>query len=209
MSLYMDESRPSLLQRQYAQDRRSFRADIAAKAKTRADAGLKLEKAIEVAPVEHIASAPISGPPSYWEIPSLWNMTIPDLQSPRLDNIADWQPDTIFTIRDIQDEICRASRLPRNDILSARRTQNIVQPRQLAMALCRVLTRRSMPEIGRKFNGMDHTTVLHAVWKMQPIMDEIEWSFKMQPLSRIVQLALDACWLRFPPAKYSRHGGRP
>ena len=52
------------------------------------------------------------------------------------------------------------------DILSARRTANVVRPRQIAMYLTKVLTLRSLPEIGRRFGGRDHTTVLHAVHKL-------------------------------------------
>ena len=43
--------------------------------------------------------------------------------------------------------------------------QNIVLPRQVAMYLCKILTSKSLPEMGRKFSGKDHTTVLHAVRK--------------------------------------------
>ncbi len=52
------------------------------------------------------------------------------------------------------------------DILSQRRTANVVRPRQIAMYLAKTLTLRSLPEIGRRFGGRDHTTVLHAVRKM-------------------------------------------
>lgn len=52
------------------------------------------------------------------------------------------------------------------DILSPRRTANVVRPRQIAMYLTKVLTLRSLPEIGRRFGGRDHTTVLWAVHKI-------------------------------------------
>ena len=54
----------------------------------------------------------------------------------------------------------------RGDILSARRTASVVRPRQIAMYLSKLLTPRSLPEIGRRFGGRDHTTVLHAVRKI-------------------------------------------
>ncbi|MFZ3335664.1 MAG: helix-turn-helix domain-containing protein, partial [Xanthobacteraceae bacterium] len=44
---------------------------------------------------------------------------------------------------------------------------NVVRPRQVAMYLAKVLTLRSLPEIGRRFGGRDHTTVLHAVRKIE------------------------------------------
>jgi len=49
------------------------------------------------------------------------------------------------------------------DLKSARRTRSIARPRQVAMYLSKVLTMRSLPEIGRRFNGRDHTTVLHSI----------------------------------------------
>lgn len=54
-----------------------------------------------------------------------------------------------------------------NDIKSARRTDNVVKPRQIAMYLAKELTQRSLPDIGRRFGGRDHTTVLHAVRKIR------------------------------------------
>lgn len=58
----------------------------------------------------------------------------------------------------------------RADILSQRRTANVVKPRQIAMYLAKVLTLRSLPEIGRRFGGRDHTTVLHAVRKIERLL---------------------------------------
>jgi hypothetical protein len=57
------------------------------------------------------------------------------------------------------------------DILSARRQAEIVRPRQVAMYLAKVLTLRSLPEIGRWFGGRDHTTVLHAARKIEALVD--------------------------------------
>lgn len=59
-----------------------------------------------------------------------------------------------------------------SDIKSPRRTANIVLPRQLAMYMVKILTVRSLPEIGRLFGGRDHTTVLHAVRKMEALKDK-------------------------------------
>ena len=61
----------------------------------------------------------------------------------------------------------RRYNVSRSDILSERRTAAVVQPRQIAMYLSKVLTLRSLPEIGRRFGGRDHTTVLHAVRKIE------------------------------------------
>ncbi len=57
----------------------------------------------------------------------------------------------------------------RQDILSSRRTAVVVKPRQVAMYLAKILTLRSLPEIGRRFGGRDHTTVLHAVRKIEAL----------------------------------------
>ena len=53
---------------------------------------------------------------------------------------------------------------------SARRARNVARPRQVAMYLAKMLTARSLPEIGRKFGGRDHTTVMHAVRKVEELI---------------------------------------
>jgi chromosomal replication initiator protein len=84
-------------------------------------------------------------------------------------------------IEDIQRVVARQYNVSRADLLSSRRTANVVRPRQVAMYLAKVLTLRSLPEIGRRFGGRDHTTVLHAVRKIETLAgndrvlaDEIE-----------------------------------
>jgi chromosomal replication initiator protein len=69
-------------------------------------------------------------------------------------------------IEDIQKLVATHFNVSRADILSSRRTANVVRPRQIAMYLSKTLTLRSLPEIGRRFGGRDHTTVLHAVRKI-------------------------------------------
>ena len=61
--------------------------------------------------------------------------------------------------------------MSRADLLSSRRTANVVRPRQVAMYLAKTLTLRSLPEIGRRFGGRDHTTVLHAVRKIENLVN--------------------------------------
>jgi hypothetical protein len=63
----------------------------------------------------------------------------------------------------IQKIVCRHFNIVLKDMLSARRTADVVYPRQIAMFLCKEFTKRSLPEIGRRFGGRDHTTALHAV----------------------------------------------
>jgi chromosomal replication initiator protein len=73
-------------------------------------------------------------------------------------------------IEDIQRVVARQYNVSRADLLSSRRTANVVRPRQVAMYLAKVLTLRSLPEIGRRFGGRDHTTVLHAVRKIEGLV---------------------------------------
>jgi len=70
-------------------------------------------------------------------------------------------------IEDIQKLVASHYSVTRADILSSRRTAVVVKPRQIAMYLAKTLTLRSLPEIGRRFGGRDHTTVLHAVRKIE------------------------------------------
>jgi chromosomal replication initiator protein len=73
-------------------------------------------------------------------------------------------------IEDIQRIVARHYNVSRGDLLSSRRTANVVRPRQVAMYLAKTLTLRSLPEIGRRFGGRDHTTVLHAVRKIETLV---------------------------------------
>ncbi len=73
-------------------------------------------------------------------------------------------------IEDIQRVVARQYNVSRADLLSSRRTANVVRPRQVAMYLAKLLTLRSLPEIGRRFGGRDHTTVLHAVRKIETLV---------------------------------------
>ena len=57
-------------------------------------------------------------------------------------------------------------------MLSARRSRSLARPRQIAMYLAKSITSRSLPEIGRKIGGIDHTTVMHAVKKIEELKHE-------------------------------------
>jgi chromosomal replication initiator protein len=73
-------------------------------------------------------------------------------------------------IEDIQRVVSKHYNVSKQDLLSSRRTRSIVWPRQIAMYLAKSLTLRSLPEIGRRFGGRDHTTVLHAVRKVEELV---------------------------------------
>jgi len=75
-------------------------------------------------------------------------------------------------IEDIQRVVARHYNVSKTELLSNRRTRTIVKPRQVAMFLAKTMTLRSLPEIGRRFGGRDHTTVLHAVRKIEGLSQE-------------------------------------
>jgi chromosomal replication initiator protein len=75
-----------------------------------------------------------------------------------------------ITIDEIQRKVAEHYTLRLDDMFSARRSRNVARPRQVAMYLCKKLTPRSLPEIGRKFGGRDHTTVMHAVRKVEELV---------------------------------------
>ncbi|HET7681366.1 MAG TPA: chromosomal replication initiator protein DnaA [Xanthobacteraceae bacterium] len=91
-------------------------------------------------------------------------------------------------IEDIQRVVARQYNVSRADLLSSRRTANVVRPRQVAMYLAKTLTLRSLPEIGRRFGGRDHTTVLHAVRKIENLVgNDITLAEEIEVLKRQLQ----------------------
>jgi chromosomal replication initiator protein len=73
------------------------------------------------------------------------------------------------TIEEIQRRVAEHYNIRYADMLSARRARIIARPRQVAMYLSKQLTTRSLPEIGRKFGGRDHTTVMHAIRRIEEL----------------------------------------
>jgi chromosomal replication initiator protein len=73
------------------------------------------------------------------------------------------------TIDEIQKRVAEHFNIRVTDMHSARRARAVARPRQVAMYLAKQLTSRSLPEIGRKFGGRDHTTVMHAVRKVDEL----------------------------------------
>lgn len=80
--------------------------------------------------------------------------------------------DRRITIDEIQRKVAEHYNLRVSDMHSARRARSVARPRQIAMYLSKQLTARSLPEIGRKFGGRDHTTVMHAVRKVDELIEE-------------------------------------
>ena len=94
------------------------------------------------------------------------------------------------TIEDIQRRVAEYFKLSMEEMRGARRQRSILYPRQVSMFLCRRLTEASLPEIGRAFGGRDHTTVLHAVDKIEKeIAQDIH---KKQVVDHLNQLILSA-----------------
>ena len=77
--------------------------------------------------------------------------------------------DRRVTIEEIQKRVAEHFNVRIADMHSARRARAVARPRQVAMYLAKQLTSRSLPEIGRKFGGRDHTTVMHAVRKIEEL----------------------------------------
>jgi chromosomal replication initiator protein len=73
------------------------------------------------------------------------------------------------TVDDIQKATAEHFALKQADLISERRTRSVARPRQAAMWLAKQLTTRSLPDIGRRFGGRDHTTVLHAVRRIEAL----------------------------------------
>ena len=79
--------------------------------------------------------------------------------------------DRRVTIEEIQKRVAEHFNIRIADMHSARRARAVARPRQVAMYLAKQLTSRSLPEIGRKFGGRDHTTVMHAVRKIEELRE--------------------------------------
>lgn len=90
-------------------------------------------------------------------------------------------------IEDIQRVVAKHYNVSRQELVSNRRTRVIVKPRQIAMYLAKTLTPRSFPEIGRRFGGRDHTTVLHAVRKIEDLITgDTKLSHEIELLKRLI-----------------------
>ena len=80
--------------------------------------------------------------------------------------------DRRVTIDEIQKAVVEHYGIRMADMTSARRSRAVARPRQVAMYLAKQLTPRSLPEIGKKFGGRDHTTVMHAVRQIERFATE-------------------------------------
>ena len=96
--------------------------------------------------------------------------------------------DRRISIDDIQKQVANHYNIKVSDMHSARRSRAVARPRQVAMYLSKKLTSKSLPEIGRKFGGKDHTTVMHAVKRVEELMGaDQEMANDVELLDRILQ----------------------
>lgn len=86
-------------------------------------------------------------------------------------NLIQVAPKSGLTIVDIQRAVSTYFGLPFDEMKSARRARDVARPRQIAMFLAKEFTPRSLPEIGRRFGGRDHTTVIHAIRRIKELIE--------------------------------------
>lgn len=93
---------------------------------------------------------------------------------------------------DIQQSVARFYGIEIMDLISARRTGNIIGPRQTAVYLAKTLTTLSYPQIGRKFGDRDHTTMIHAYRKIRAIaQNDIKFRADLQAIAKDLGARLD------------------
>ena len=76
------------------------------------------------------------------------------------------------TVDLIQSSVCKFFKISKNEMLSSRRSRYLVRPRQTAIYLTKILTSKSLPEIGREFSNRDHTTIIHSVKTIEKLIKE-------------------------------------
>jgi chromosomal replication initiator protein len=79
--------------------------------------------------------------------------------------------ENIVTIDLIQSTVCKFFKISKNEMLSSRRSRYLVRPRQTAIYLTKILTSKSLPEIGREFSNRDHTTIIHSVKTIEKLKE--------------------------------------
>src|SRR4029077_8622543 len=85
-------------------------------------------------------------------------------------NIAKEEESGAVTMQQIQKLVASTYKLSVDELLSKNNARHISHPRQVAMYLCKQLTKHSYPEIGRAFGGKHHTTVIHSVAKIESLL---------------------------------------
>ena len=93
-----------------------------------------------------------------------------------------------LSIEEIQRKVAEHYNVRLSDMIGPKRLRTIARPRQVAMYLCKQLTSRSLPEIGRRFGGRDHTTIMHGIRKIDELMAaDSQMADDIQLLKRLLQ----------------------
>ena len=93
-----------------------------------------------------------------------------------------------LTVDRIQRAVCEIFSVTPTDMVSKRRARVIARPRQVAMYLCKKLTKRSLPDIGRRFGGRDHTTVMHAVKRIDQLRaDDASFNAQIEAVETLLK----------------------
>ncbi len=96
--------------------------------------------------------------------------------------------DRKLTVEEIQRKVAEHYNVRLSDLIGPKRVRTIARPRQIAMYLSKTLTSRSLPDIGRRFGGRDHTTIMHGVKKIEELMaTDSQLSDDLQMLKRALQ----------------------
>jgi hypothetical protein len=139
--------------------------------KAPATAGVEVSPQPAVAPVDHFIVHRCNGTFDVIEGHKINDRPLSENEALQVKAVLEpAEPSRPLRIEHIQYVVAQHYNVSRIDILSARRTHNAVRPRQIAMYLARTLTKRTLPEIGRRFGGRDHTTVMHAVRKIEALI---------------------------------------
>lgn len=168
MNIHVNDLTPTA--REAVERREAFRASIAAKAAELADRKTRdALAAIQVAAVE----APLCREPDVFVVGPDAEANAP---SPNWFVVlaSDPRPGDYPTIREIQLAVCKHFGVSMTDLLSPRRTANVARPRQIAFYLCKTLTLHSLPQLGRRFGGRDHSTIHHGVAKITLLLESDE-----------------------------------
>jgi chromosomal replication initiator protein len=96
--------------------------------------------------------------------------------------------DRKVTIEEIQRRVAEHYNVRLSDLIGPKRVRTIARPRQIAMYLAKQMTPRSLPEIGRRFGGRDHTTIMHGVRRIEDLMQtDSQLSDDLQLLRRLLE----------------------
>ena len=98
------------------------------------------------------------------------------------------QKEKVISADYIQDVVAKYFNLDKKDLISSKKSNDIAHPRQIAMYLCRTIAEMSFPKIGAEFGNRDHTTVMHAVTKIEKeIKEKTNTKLIVESVKNIIQ----------------------